>query len=110
MAAVAPDKTAVDKLMPAKVARDATGEPSEALRRKLAALGRPQLATASLAATDGPDRLYVESDGKADTHAFLGRRIDGVMKFEQAKAKWLNPDRETFSVTRFLGRLRYPAR
>ena len=51
-----------------------------------------------------------ESDGKADTHAFLGRRIDGVMKFEQAKAKWLNPDRETFSVTRFLGRLRYPAR
>jgi ubiquinone biosynthesis protein COQ9 len=51
-----------------------------------------------------------ESEGKADTHAFLGRRIDGVMKFEQAKAKWLNPERETFSVTRFLGRLRYPAR
>lgn len=51
-----------------------------------------------------------ESEGKAETHAFLGRRIDGVMKFEQAKAKWLNPERETFSVTRFLGRLRYPAR
>ncbi len=51
-----------------------------------------------------------ESEGKADTRAFLDRRIDGVMKFEKAKAKWLQPDRETFSVTRFLGRLRYPAR
>ncbi len=51
-----------------------------------------------------------ESDGKADTKAFLDRRIEGVMKFEKAKAKWLNPDRETFSMARFLGRLRYPAR
>lgn len=50
------------------------------------------------------------SEGKAETRAFLDRRIDGVMKFEKAKAKWLNPDRETFSITRFLGRLRYPAR
>lgn len=51
-----------------------------------------------------------ESEGKADTRDFLDRRIEGVMKFEKAKAKWLNPDRESFSVTRFLGRLRYPAR
>ena len=51
-----------------------------------------------------------ESEGKAETRAFLDRRIDGVMKFEKVKAKWLNPDRETFSVSRFLGRLRYPAR
>jgi glycyl-tRNA synthetase beta chain len=65
VAGVAPDKTAVDKLMPAKVARDGDGQPSEALRRKLAALDRPQLASASLAASDGPDRLYVDSDGKA---------------------------------------------
>ena len=50
-----------------------------------------------------------ESEGKAETRAFLDRRIDGVMKFEKVKAKWLNPERETFSVTRFLGRLRYPA-
>jgi ubiquinone biosynthesis protein COQ9 len=50
------------------------------------------------------------SEGKAETRAFLDRRIDGVMKFEKVKAKWLNPDCETFSVTRFLGRLRYPAR
>ena len=51
-----------------------------------------------------------DSEGKADTAAFLERRIDGVMRFEKAKAKWLNPDRERFSVARFLGRLRYPAR
>lgn len=51
-----------------------------------------------------------ESDGKADTLAFLDRRIAGIMKFERAKAQWLSPERETFSVTRFLGRLRYPAR
>lgn len=51
-----------------------------------------------------------ESEGKAETRAFLDRRIDGVMKFEQVKAKWLNPERESFSVSRFLGRLRYPAR
>lgn len=50
------------------------------------------------------------TDDKAETRAFLERRIEGVMKFEKVKAKWLNPERETFSVTRFLGRLRYPAR
>lgn len=50
-----------------------------------------------------------ESEGKAETRAFLDRRIEGVMRFEQAKARLLAP-REGFSVTRFLGRLRYPAR
>ncbi|QYU69200.1 COQ9 family protein [Leptolyngbya sp. 15MV] len=51
-----------------------------------------------------------ESEGKAETRAFLDRRIDGVMRIEKAKARLLNPDREGFSMTRFLGRLRYPAR
>ena len=50
-----------------------------------------------------------ESEGKVATHAFLDRRIEGVMKFEQAKAKWLGRSRDHFSVSRFLGRLRYPA-
>jgi ubiquinone biosynthesis protein COQ9 len=50
-----------------------------------------------------------QSEGKADTRAFLDRRIEGVMKFEKAKAKWLAP-RERFDPLRFLGRLRYPAR
>jgi ubiquinone biosynthesis protein COQ9 len=51
-----------------------------------------------------------DSEGKADTHAFLERRIDGVMRFEKAKAQLLGKDRELPSLTRFLGRLRYPAR
>src|SRR6185312_12505079 len=63
---VAPDSEVTDKLMPAKVARDALGQPSEALKKKLAGLGRPHLATGSLDAADGPDRIYVASDGKAD--------------------------------------------
>jgi ubiquinone biosynthesis protein COQ9 len=50
-----------------------------------------------------------ESEGKAETRAFLDRRIEGVMRFEKAKARLLKP-RDGFSVTRFLGRLRYPAR
>ena len=49
-----------------------------------------------------------ESEDKADTAAFLDRRIEGVMKFEKAKAKWLGKDREHFDMARFLGRLRYP--
>ncbi len=49
------------------------------------------------------------SDGKAETLAFLDRRIEGVMRFEKAKAKYLRPREERFSMARFLGRLRYPA-
>ena len=50
-----------------------------------------------------------ESEDKADTRAFLDRRIEGVMRFEKAKARLTGGERERFSVTRFLGRLRYPA-
>ncbi len=53
-----------------------------------------------------------DTPNKEKTHAFLGRRIDGVMKFEKAKAKLLGgaggEGRESFSISRFLGRLRYP--
>jgi ubiquinone biosynthesis protein COQ9 len=50
------------------------------------------------------------SENKAETRAFLDRRIDGVMRFEKAKARVLKPGAEHFSVMRLLGRLRYPAR
>ena len=46
----------------------------------------------------------------SDTKAFLDRRIEGIMKFEKAKARILKPRDEQFSVARLLGRLRYPAR
>jgi ubiquinone biosynthesis protein COQ9 len=49
------------------------------------------------------------SEDKRETREFLDRRIEGVMKFEKAKARVLR-EREDFSMTRFLGRLRYPAR
>ena len=54
--------------------------------------------------------VYVtdESEGKADSRAFLDRRIEGVMRFEKAKAQLLGAEREHFDVARFLGRLRYP--
>ncbi len=50
-----------------------------------------------------------ESEGHADTRAFLARRIENIMQFEKAKAKWLSPPEHHFSLSRFIGRLRYPA-
>lgn len=50
------------------------------------------------------------SEDHAEARAFLARRIDGVMRFEKAKAQWLRPGAERPSLTRLLGRLRYPAR
>ena len=73
--AVAPDTEVIDKLMPARVARDALGV-TEAFRKKMAGLGRPHLATASLDAAEGPDRVYVSSDGKAD-YVYLKRLAKG---------------------------------
>ena len=55
------------------------------------------------------------SEGHAETAAFLDRRIEGVMRFEKAKARLLgsgsgNGDETRFSFARLAGRLRYPAR
>jgi ubiquinone biosynthesis protein COQ9 len=51
-----------------------------------------------------------QSDGWTDTAAFLDRRIDDVMKIEKLKAEWRGSSDQRLSVTRFLGRLRYPPR
>ena len=48
------------------------------------------------------------SEDLADTRAFLSRRIDGVMRFEKFKAKWRGTRERLPSLSRFLGRLRYP--
>jgi len=50
-----------------------------------------------------------QSEGWADTAAFLDRRIDDVMRFEKFKADWRGSS-EHLSLSRFLGRLRYPPR
>jgi len=49
-----------------------------------------------------------DSGDLAETSAFLDRRIDDVMRFEKVKARWRGGQRH-FSLSRFLGRLRYPA-
>ena len=49
------------------------------------------------------------SDDLADTRAFLNRRIDDVMNFEKLKASWRGGRERLPSLSRFLGRLRYPA-
>jgi ubiquinone biosynthesis protein COQ9 len=46
----------------------------------------------------------------ADIAAFLDRRIDDVMRFEKFKAEWRGSSDQRLSVSRFLGRLRYPPR
>jgi ubiquinone biosynthesis protein COQ9 len=50
-----------------------------------------------------------DSEGLAATRAFLDRRIDDVMNFEKAKARWRGSRERIPSLSRFLGRLRYPA-
>jgi ubiquinone biosynthesis protein COQ9 len=50
------------------------------------------------------------SEGWAETSAFLDRRLAGVMRFEKWKANWAGNELHRPSLTRFLGRLRYPAR
>ncbi len=54
--------------------------------------------------------LNDQSEGWGDTAAFLDRRIDDVMSFEKWKAQWRGSSEHQLSLSRFLGRLRYPPR
>lgn len=49
-----------------------------------------------------------QSEGLIETRAFLERRIADVMRFEKWKAERRGNDIRRPSLTRFLGRLRYP--
>jgi len=51
-----------------------------------------------------------QSEGWIDTGAFLDRRIEDVMRFEKVKAEWRGSGERRVSLSRFLGRLRYPPR
>jgi len=62
----APDSEIVEKLMPRSVAEDAAGRPTVALQRRLEKRGRAHLAARYPEARDGPDHLYVKTDGKAE--------------------------------------------
>ena len=48
------------------------------------------------------------SEDLAETRGFLDRRIDDVMRFEKFKASWRGSRERLPSLSRFLGRLRYP--
>lgn len=50
-----------------------------------------------------------DSDDHADSRAFLARRIDGVMRFEKLKGQFTGKSSQRISLSRFIGRLRYPA-
>jgi len=50
-----------------------------------------------------------DSEGLVTTRGFLDRRIDDVMRFEKFKASWRGGRERLPSLSRFLGRLRYPA-
>jgi glycyl-tRNA synthetase beta chain len=63
---VAPDVRFDDKLMPRKVAEGADGKATDALRKRLAKVGRAELADGYPDARHGSDHLYVASDGKAE--------------------------------------------
>jgi ubiquinone biosynthesis protein COQ9 len=52
--------------------------------------------------------LNDESEEHADTSAFLARRIEGIMRFEKTKAQFLARTAHRPSLSRFIGRLRYP--
>ncbi|MEA1014302.1 COQ9 family protein [Sphingosinicella sp. LY1275] len=49
-----------------------------------------------------------ETEELSTTRGFLDRRIDDVMKFEKTKAQWRGSRERLPSLSRFLGRLRYP--
>ena len=51
-----------------------------------------------------------DSENFADTRAFLDRRIDNVMQIEKVKFQAKQRKEFTPSLSRFIGRLRYPAR
>ena len=51
-----------------------------------------------------------KSESWSETQAFLDRRIDDVMKIEKLKAEWRGSSDQRLSLSRFLGRLRYPPR
>lgn len=49
-----------------------------------------------------------ESENFTETRAFVDRRIENVMQFEKAKAGFLSRTENKPSLSRFIGRLRYP--
>ncbi len=69
----AADQEVTRKLMPVTVALGPDGAPTPALRKNLAKLGREALADSWPKAGNGPDALFIQSDGKVE--AFFLRSL-----------------------------------
>ncbi len=67
---VAPDDELTKKVMPAAIALDADGKPTAAFLKAMAKLGREPLAQRWPESEDGPDRLFLKGDGKAEAVYF----------------------------------------
>lgn len=74
---------------------------------KRAILGTIYAATLKVFASDTSEDAM---GPKAETRAFLDRRIEGIIRFEKTKAQLFRPSEERISLVRLMGRLRYPAR
>lgn len=79
------DRPVEQKLMPVAVARKEDGGWSDALRKKLAGMGREQLADAPLNSKVGTDSLAIKPDGKAES-VYL-RTVATGQSLEQALSK-----------------------
>ncbi|MEY2953583.1 MAG: hypothetical protein RLZZ401_1670 [Pseudomonadota bacterium] len=78
VSARASDKEVMDKLMPLSVAiKD--GKPTDAFRKRLAKEGRGHLADLWPQATDGPDSLIVQNDGKTESVYLRGVATGGAL-------------------------------
>jgi glycyl-tRNA synthetase beta chain len=91
--AKASDRPVEQKLMPAAVARNSDGAWSDALRRKLASMGRQRLADVPANSKVGGESLLIKPDGKAEA-VFLrsiasGQPLERMLSeaIEQAIAK-----------------------
>jgi glycyl-tRNA synthetase beta chain len=62
--AVSPDREHVERLMPASVAVDSSGSLTPAAHKRCEKIGRGLLAARWPAAEDGPDRLFLDGEGK----------------------------------------------
>jgi glycyl-tRNA synthetase beta chain len=79
------DRPLEQKLMPVAVSRKDDGGWSDALRKKLASMGREQLADVPVNTRVGTDSLAIKPDGKADS-VFL-RTVAVGQSLEQALSK-----------------------
>ncbi len=72
-----PDQEVVTRLMPCSVALDKLGKPTDALRKRLAKHGLERLVDLWPEASEGLDRIFVQSDGKVDA-VFLRQFAHGA--------------------------------